>query len=114
MISQSGHDRNTSKQELLPLRQAEWGAAEGTDLFLVLFLSKIVLMWQQEFVCWFACLFESTLLFLKSWMLPQFWWGQKLAQCPRYLQVSKALFYAYEVTQPTHLPCHAPDTDVIR
>lgn len=42
-------DRNTSKQELLPLRQAEWGAAEGTDVFLVFFLSEIILMWQQEF-----------------------------------------------------------------
>lgn len=56
-------DRNTSKQELLPLRQAEWGAAEGTDLFLVLFLSEIVLMWQQELFCWLVCLFESALLF---------------------------------------------------
>lgn len=88
-------DRNTSKQELLPLRQAEWGAAEGTDLFLVLFLSEIVLMWQQEFFCWLVCLFESALLFLKSWMLPQFWWGQKLAQCPRHLGASQGPFLCF-------------------
>lgn len=71
-------------------------------------------MWQQEFVCWFACLFESALLFLKSWMLPQFWWGQKLAECSRHLGASKALFYAYEVTQPLTYLAHAPDTSVIR
>lgn len=49
-------DRNTGKQELLPWRQAEWDAAGGPRLFLVLFHSEIVLMWQKEFVCWFVCL----------------------------------------------------------
>lgn len=47
-------------------------------------------------------------------MLPQFWWGQKLAECSRHLGASKALFYAYEVTQPLTYLAHAPDTSVIR
>ena len=98
-------DRNTSKQELLPLRQAEWGAAEGTDLFLVFFLSEIVLMWQQEFFCWLVCLFESALLFLSPGCCLSSGGAKNWPNALDIWEPPKALFYAYEMTQPTHLPC---------
>lgn len=44
-------DKNTGKQELLPLKHAGWDGAGVTGLFLVFFLSETVCGHRGVFVC---------------------------------------------------------------